>query len=144
MTGVQTCALPISVHGRVTPDTFQPAGRADTAARALLPRIEAELDVSGQGEGRGTFPMPGIVTMRDRKGRTVQKTVTYVKGHPKNPMTYEDVAEKFRVCARLGRPGWNGAEAVIEAVRNLEQLEDTSPLAALCNAAAAPQAARAA
>ena len=96
--------------------------------------IEAELDVSAQGEGRGTFPMPGIVTMRDRKGRSVQKTVTYVKGHPKNPITYDEVAAKFRECARLGRPGWGGAEDVIDAVRHLERLEDTAVLAQMCTA----------
>lgn len=130
-----------AVHGGVTPDTFQPAGRADAAARALLPRVEAELDLSAQGEGRGTFPMPGIITMRDRRGRSVQKTVTYVKGHPKNPMTYDEVAEKFRVCARLGRPGWKGADEVIEAVRHLERLESTAVLAELC-VASGPRAAR--
>lgn len=135
-------SLPFTVayaaaHGGVDLDTFQPAGLADKAARALLPRVEAELDLSAQGEGRGTFPMPGIVTVRDRRGRSVEKTVVYVKGHPKNPMRYDDVAAKFRLCARLGRPGWKGAEEVIEAVRSLERLDDTSMLAALCAATGA-------
>jgi 2-methylcitrate dehydratase PrpD len=70
--------------------------------------------------------------VRDRKGRSVEKTVMYVKGHPKNPMRYDDVAAKFRVCARLGRPGWKGADEVIEAVRSLERLDDTAVLAVLC------------
>lgn len=129
-----------AVHGRVTPDTFQPAGRADPAVRALLPRVQAELDLSAQGEGRGTFPMPGIVTIDDRRGRSASKTVTYVKGHPRNPMTYDDVAAKFRVCAQLGRPGWTGADEVIEAVRNLERLGDTARLAQLCAAAGVGEA----
>jgi len=139
-------SLPFTVayaaaHGGVGPQTFQPAGLADPAARALLPRVEAELDLSAQGEGRGSFPMPGIVTIRDRAGRSVQKTVVYVKGHPKNAMTYDDVAAKFRECARLGRPGWRGAAAVIEAVRHLERLDDTAVLASLC-AASRPRAAK--
>jgi len=139
-------SLPFTVayaaaHGGVGPQTFQPAGLADGTARALLPRVEAELDLSAQGEGRGTFPMPGIVTMRDRAGRSVQKTVVYVKGHPNNPMTYDDVAAKFRECAQLGRPGWKGADEVIEAVRHLERLDDSAVLATLC-AASGPRAAR--
>lgn len=80
------------------------------------------------------FPMPGIVTVRDRAGRVARETVTYVKGHPNNPMTYDDVAAKFRVCARLGRPGWDGAERVIDAIRNVETLDDVSVLVDLCMA----------
>lgn len=41
-----------AVHGEVTPETFSEARRADPRVRALLPRVEADLDVSGQGVGR--------------------------------------------------------------------------------------------
>jgi len=121
-----------AVHGRVGLESFQPEGLADAGVRALLPKVEATLDVSAQGEGRGTFPMPGIVTVKDGRGRSATREVVYVKGHPRNPMTYDDVAAKFRACAALGRPGWKGAEEVIEAVRGLERLADASVLAALC------------
>ena len=60
--------------------------------------------------------------------------MTYVKGHPKNPMTYDAVAAKFRICDALGRPGWTGAEEVIEAIRSIESLQDTGTLARLCAA----------
>ncbi len=130
-------SLPFTVayaaaHGGVGIETFQPAGLADERARALLPRVEAELDVSAQGEGRGTFPMPGIVTITDKRGRSLEKTVVYVKGHPKNPMTYDDVAAKFRLCAALGRPGWTGADEVIESIRRIEKMPDTGVLARMC------------
>jgi 2-methylcitrate dehydratase PrpD len=132
-----------AVHGGVDLETFQPAGLADKAVRALLPRIEAELEVDAQGEGRGTFPMPGIVTVTDRNGRTLQKRVEYVKGHPKNPMTYAEVAQKFRQCAALGLPGWDGAEAVIDAVGRIETLADAGTLARLCLAQPARAASKA-
>ncbi len=130
-------SLPFTVayaaaHGGVGLETFQPAGLADCAARRLLPRVEAVLDVSAQGEGRGTFPMPGIVTVRDKAGRSLEKTIVYVKGHPKNPMTFDEVAAKFLLCAQLGRPGWKGADEVIEAVRHIERMTDTGELARLC------------
>ena len=132
-------SLPFTVayaaaNGGVGVETFQPAGLANAGARALLPKVEAQLDMSAQGEGRGTFPMPGIIRIETHSGRSVDKTVTYVKGHPKNPMTYDDVAAKFRICAALGRPGWTGAEEVIEAIRSIESLQDTGTLARLCAA----------
>lgn len=113
-------------------DTFQPAGLADARARALLPRVEAILDLEAQGEGRGVFPMPGVVTVKDRAGRIAERRVEFVKGHPKNPMSYDDVAGKFRLCASLGQPGWNGADLVIDAVRSLETLDDPGSLVRLC------------
>lgn len=132
-------SLPFTVayaaaNGGVGLETFQPDGLANAGARALLPRIETVLDVSAQGEGRGTFPMPGIVSIRARDGRTVRKEVVYVKGHPRNPMSYAEVAAKFRLCAALGRPGWTGAGEVVEAVRNLESMDDAGALARLCAA----------
>ena len=132
-------SLPFTVayaaaNGGVGVETFQPAGLANAGVRALLPKVEAQLDMTAQGEGRGTFPMPGIIRIETRSGRSVDKTVTYVKGHPKNPMTYDEVAAKFRICAALGRPGWTGAEEVIEAIRSIESLQDTGTLARLCAA----------
>ena len=121
-----------AAHGRVDLDTFQPAGLCDMTARALMGRVEVELDVDAQGEGRGTFPMPGVVTVTDRTGRTLQERVEFVKGHPNNPMTFEDVVQKFRLCAAIGLPGWDGANAVINAVRRLETLDDAGALARLC------------
>ena len=66
-----------------------------------------------------------------------------MKGHPKNPMTYDDVAAKFRVCAALGRPGWSGADEVIEAVRHIESMQDTGALASLCAGQSLPNRKRA-
>lgn len=120
-----------AVHGGAGIETFQPAGLADQAARALLPRIEVDLDLDTQGTGRGTFPMPGIVTVKAKDGRSVTKEVVYVKGHPKNPMDFDEVAAKFRACVALGRPGWAGAERAIEMLRGLEKLDDTGALACL-------------
>ena len=120
-----------AVHGGAGIETFQPAGLADQAARALLPRIEVDLELEAQGTGRGTFPMPGIVTVKAKDGRSVTKEVVYVKGHPKNPMDFDEVAAKFRACVALGRPGWAGAERAIERVRTLEKLDDTGALGRL-------------
>ena len=55
-------------------------------------------------------------------------------------MTFEDVAQKFRMCAALGLPDWDGAEVVIDAVRRFEALDDSGALARLCLVQPAPVA----
>ena len=47
-------------------------------------------------------------------------------------MGFDDVAEKFRTCASLGMPGWNGADLLIDAVRTVETLDDPASLLRLC------------
>jgi len=120
------------VNKRVDLDTFSPLGMEDPKVRALLPRIDVDLDISTQGTGRGKFPMPGTVSIHGEDGHSVQRTVEYVRGHPKNPMDFNDVAEKFRICARLGLPGWD-PEPLIRNIRCLEQLGDTSELMRACS-----------
>lgn len=120
-----------TVHGKVDLDTFSVQRLRDPAVRALLPRIELDVDFGDRGSGRGKFPMPGVVSIHGRDGRCVQRTVEYIKGHPNNPMSFDEVAEKFRLCSRLGRPGWD-PEPVIEAIRNLEELPDAAVLMQAC------------
>lgn len=120
------------VHRGIGFESVSASSLQDPAVRALMPRIEIDLQTGAQTDGRGTFPMPGIVTVVERGGRETQRTVEYVKGHPKHPMSYDEVAEKFLACARFGRPGWRGAEQVIESVRAIEELDDCGKLVRLC------------
>jgi 2-methylcitrate dehydratase PrpD len=116
------------VHRRIGFESVAASSLADPAVKALMPRIEIDLQTGAQTDGRGTFPMPGIVTVIERSGRETQRTVEYVKGHPKNPMSYDEVAAKFLACARFGRPGWKGAGQVVEQVRALEEMGDCGAL----------------
>ena len=124
-----------AVHRSVGFQAMDPLSLGDPAVKAMMARIEVDLRIGSQNDERGTFPMPGIVTVIERNGRATQRTVDYVKGHPKNPMSYEDVAGKFLDCARFGRPDWARAEEVVETVRDLERIEDAGRIVRLCAAA---------
>ena len=54
-----------------------------------------------------------------------------MKGHPENPMSFDEVAGKFRACVALGRPGWADMERAIDLVRGLEKLDDSGAIARL-------------
>ena len=81
--------------------------------------------------------MPGDITVTLKSGATRHERVTYIEGHPKNAMTFDEVAAKFRDCARFGGLPSDRAERVIDAVAKLETLEDSGSLARLAATEAA-------
>ena len=70
------------------------------------------------------------ITVKLSSGRVISKQVDYHKGHPKNPMTDEDVENKFRTLTKkylLGKQ----VRRLLEAFWNLERTKDLSKLLSL-------------
>src|SRR6266404_2355759 len=69
------------------------------------------------------------IIMKD--GRTITGSADFGKGSPSNPMSYDEVAEKFQGCAAFAE--WPAAKAtqVIDLVRKLEGVPDVRALTAL-------------
>ena len=63
-----------------------------------------------------------------KNGRKTSRRVDFVKGNPKNPMTMEDVEEKFKKCVPFSAKPLDKKKvsALIKAVRKLEALPDVS------------------
>jgi 2-methylcitrate dehydratase PrpD len=70
------------------------------------------------------------VTINLRDGRTVQYTATIQRGHAKNPLTENEVEEKFRSNATV-MISQERAEETIACVRNLENLANVGELTKL-------------
>ena len=69
-----------------------------------------------------------------KKGRVITEHAELAKGSPENPMSYDDVAEKFRGNAEYAKWPADKAERVIELVKSLENESDMGRLtAALTN-----------
>ena len=88
-------------------------------------------------------PIPGVddpvplapqgLRLRMKDGRTLERQIDVLKGHPSRPMTADEITEKFRrCCAFAARPVSNDrAEAIMHAVRHLEDLGDVRELGGL-------------
>ena len=63
-------------------------------------------------------------------GRTVRSDLTYPKGDPENPVTWEEMREKFNT---LSAPviGSQRQREIIAAIDSLEQMDDVRQLASL-------------
>jgi 2-methylcitrate dehydratase PrpD len=99
----------------------------DPVMRGLVEKVRA-VDAPLQRE----TPGEGDVTVQVQTRVAVfEETVTYAPGHPKNPLTWERLAEKYRACARQGgiqEPALSRSLEMlsrvdeIDAVRELMQL----------------------
>jgi 2-methylcitrate dehydratase len=70
------------------------------------------------------------VTVKLASGKVVSKQVDYHKGHPKNPMSDQEVEEKFQKLTRkyLDR---NRARRILDALWNLEKAKNLSKVVSL-------------
>ena len=69
-------------------------------------------------------------TIVTKDGQELSKDVPLAKGEPENPMTWEEVIAKFTSLAQ-GSLGHAGAQRVVQAVREVEQVEDLSQFTAV-------------
>ena len=76
------------------------------------------------------------VALKD--GRTFAGRVDYARGSPPQPMTWDDISNKFRGCAEFARWPSPGAEKFIGMVFELEKVANFAELAALLKVAGNP------
>jgi len=119
------CAVAI-LDGRLERESFTDAKAADPEVQAALRKVNVVMD-EAIPESKGEY-CPVTITLKD--GRKVQHTATIPKGHTKNPLTEDEVLEKFRSNAKT-TISKEKAEALIARVFKLETLSDLGELTAL-------------
>ena len=96
--------------------------------QAMMKRVRFYVDP--EAERAGFDKMTSIVKVQLRNRRTFSGRAEFAKGSPANPMSYDEVADKFRGCAEFARWPRNKTEAIIASVRSLETAPDMKKLAA--------------
>ncbi len=78
-------------------------------------------------KGQPTHQVPVTLEVTTHDGRTLSSTSLALRGSPDDPMTYGEVADKFRGCADYaGLWPPERAEEVIAAVEGFEAVEDVA------------------
>jgi 2-methylcitrate dehydratase PrpD len=83
--------------------------------------VDPELEALGYDQVRSR------VRVKLKDGKTVEARADVAKGHPLKPMTWADLGEKFRDCARLVLSR-AATEEAIELVANLDKMRSILPL----------------
>ena len=111
--------------GTVTLRSFEPRRLKDPDLLDLMQRVR----VCPRQEFVGSYPqaMPTRLTVRTEAGRDYEVQVDHPLGHPKNPMTDQQVEEKFLSLVK-GKLDKKQARTLLDLVWNLEQVKDISIL----------------
>jgi 2-methylcitrate dehydratase PrpD len=85
-----------------------------------------------EADKAGYDKMTTIIKITLKDGHTIAGRADFGKGSPTNPMSYDEVAEKFQGCAAFA--AWPSAKAtqVIDLVRKLEDISNIRTLTDLC------------
>jgi 2-methylcitrate dehydratase PrpD len=119
-----------AVRGGVFTDVLNENALSDPGILRMFDRVSveatAEKDELQKAEG---YP-PDDVDIHTVDGRVFRGCELYVKGHPRNPMSFDEVVEKFWKCVALAaRPlSREKLDAFVAAVRTLETVEDVRRL----------------
>ena len=79
--------------------------------------------------------LPAIVEIKTKTGQSFIERVDYVYGHPSNPMSWEDIIDKFKDCVSYAAspiPDDNVTRAV-DKIRNLETVSNMEEVFLLLN-----------
>jgi len=100
--------------------------------QAMIKRVN--FGVHPEAEAAGYDKMTTIIDIHLKDGRVISGRADFGKGSPANPMSYDEVADKFRGCAEFARWPETKAEEIVAAVRSLETLSSVRSLTALLSA----------
>ena len=104
--------------------------RADV--QEMIRRVNFYVDP--EAERAGLNKMTSLLRIHLKDGRVISGRADVAKGHPANPMSYQEEADKFRGCAEFAK--WPAAktESVIRLVQALDNAPDVSRLTAALTA----------
>ncbi len=101
--------------------------------QAMIRKVE--FGVHPEAEAAGYDKMTTILEIALTDGRVIRDRADFGKGSPAIPMTYDEVADKFRECAAYSRWPKKNAEQVVELIRNLEEVTNVRKLTAFLSRA---------
>jgi 2-methylcitrate dehydratase PrpD len=104
--------------------------RADV--QDLLQRVNFYIDP--EAEKAGLNKMTSVIKVHLRGGKAISGRADYAKGHPSNPMSYDETADKFRGCADYAKWPKAKTETVIQIVKDLDNAPDVRGLTAALTA----------
>ncbi|MGA2959034.1 MAG: MmgE/PrpD family protein [Thermodesulfobacteriota bacterium] len=119
------CVAIAAAEGHISMDQFQEAKIMDPKIREFMKKVTVESDPEFNRKYPGT--LAAHVEIQTRDGSRLKEESIFPKGHPENPMTDEEIKDKFRRLALVTLDRVQ-TEEIIEKVYDLENLKRTEEL----------------
>lgn len=97
--------------------------------QAMIGKVNFGVDP--EAEAAGFHKMTTIITIKLTDGRVIRGHADFGRGSPAMPMSYEEVAEKFRENCEFAKFDAKKGAQVVEMVRGIERLGSIRELTAL-------------
>jgi 2-methylcitrate dehydratase PrpD len=128
---MEFCMAILLLDGKADQTKFTDAVVNRPDVQEMISRVRFYTDAEAEKAGYDKMTTILKITLKD--GRVISGRADFGKGSPTNPMSYDEVADKFLGCAAFAEWPTSKAKQVIELVRNLEDLPDVRTLTALCS-----------
>lgn len=119
------CAAVALMDGDVGLNQFSENSIKDSKLHKLIQKVKVIRDKGLTNQYPEAMPNLIKITMRD--GRQFSNKVKYPKGHPKKPMTDDEVEEKFRRLAKGFIPGQN-IDNLLDVLWRIEDVKNVNKL----------------
>jgi len=97
--------------------------------QAMIQKIE--FGMHPEAEAAGFDKMTTIIEVELDDGTKVRGAADFGKGSPANPMSDDELADKFRGCARWGGLDRDTTERVLDLAWRIDELDDLRDLTRL-------------
>ena len=128
---MEYCMAILLLDGKADQTKFTDAVVNRPDVQEMVGRVRFYTDPEAEKAGYDKMTTILKITLKD--GRIISGRADFGKGSPTNPMSYDEVAEKFLGCATFAEWPASKANHVIEMVRKLEEVSDVRTLTALCS-----------
>jgi 2-methylcitrate dehydratase PrpD len=126
---MEFCMAILLLDGKADQTKYTDAVVNRDDVKKMIERVHFYVDP--EAEKAGYDKMTTIIKITLKDGRTISGRADFGKGSPSDPMSYNDVAEKFRGCAAYAEWPISKANQVIDMVRKLEDVADIRTLTSL-------------
>jgi 2-methylcitrate dehydratase PrpD len=125
---MEFCMAILLIEGRAGLGEFTDEVVLRPDVQAMIEKIDFVVDPDA--EAAGYHKMTTLIDIQLSDGRTISGRADFGKGSPADPMSYDEVANKFRENAAYARFPEKQAETVIAMVRDFETLPSIDRLMA--------------
>ncbi|WP_119303960.1 MmgE/PrpD family protein [Dongia deserti] len=123
---MEFCMAILLLRGRAGLKEFTDAVVNEPDVKAMIEKVDFVVD--DVAERAGYHKMTTLIDIELTDGRKISGRADFGKGSPANPMSYEEVADKFRENADFAGMRKSNADDIVELVRNLETLPSIDKL----------------